>query len=214
MFWVTNKTTGAADPRAKHGGKTLVGQTGLMEPFYGVERAMAHSRDAVRDSTVTPAAGAGTEAFSAFMQDAEPRLRRALVAHYGPDVGRDAAAEALAYAWMHWGRVREMVNPVGYVFRIGQNQAKRRLKATRRREVALPIDPPADTAEPWCEPGLGRALRRLSAQQRGAVILVKGYGWTYEEAARAMQVRRSTVEKHVTRGMAKLRRSLGVPDAA
>ncbi len=42
------------------------------------------------------------DTFEAFVRDAEPRLRRALVAAYGPEQGRDAAAEALAYAWEHW----------------------------------------------------------------------------------------------------------------
>ena len=36
--------------------------------------------------------------FEAFVRSAEPRLRRALVAAYGFEDGRDAAAEALAYA--------------------------------------------------------------------------------------------------------------------
>jgi hypothetical protein len=40
--------------------------------------------------------------FEAFVADAEPRLRHALVAAYGFEEGRDAAAEALAYAWEHW----------------------------------------------------------------------------------------------------------------
>ena len=38
-------------------------------------------------------------AFTAFVTQIEPRLRIALMAAYGTDRGRDAAAEALAYAW-------------------------------------------------------------------------------------------------------------------
>ncbi len=52
-------------------------------------------------------------AFEAFFRDTEPKLRRALVATYGPDQGRDAAAEALAYAWEHWERLSKMANPAG-----------------------------------------------------------------------------------------------------
>ena len=171
-------------------------------------------RDVDRATATATAAGTAREAFATFMTEAEPRVRRALVAHYGPEVGRDAAAEALAYGWMHWDRVGGMDNPAGYLFRVGQNHAKRRVKARSGHEVALPIDPPGNNPEPWFEPALDGALRRLSAHQRGAVLLVKGFGWTYEEAAQAMQVRRSTVEKHVARGMAKLRQSLGVQDVA
>jgi hypothetical protein len=39
--------------------------------------------------------------FAAFFAETEPRLRRAFVAAYGPERGREAAAEALAYAWQH-----------------------------------------------------------------------------------------------------------------
>ena len=186
----------------------------VLEPLYGVKNTTADGRDIARAAATATAAGPASKAFATFMIEAEPRLRRALVAHYGPEVGRDAAADALAHGWMRWDRVGEMDNPVGYLFRVGQNHAKRRLKARSGHEVALRVDPPGDNPEPWFEPALDGALHRLSAQQRGAVLLVKGFGWTYEEAAQAMQVRRSTVEKHVARGMAKLRRSLGVQDVA
>jgi hypothetical protein len=33
-----------------------------------------------------------------------PRLRAGLVAAYGPEVGIEAASEALAYGWEHWHR--------------------------------------------------------------------------------------------------------------
>ena len=39
------------------------------------------------------------EAFTEFVQSVEPRLRLALMAGYGPERGREATAEALAYAW-------------------------------------------------------------------------------------------------------------------
>jgi DNA-directed RNA polymerase specialized sigma24 family protein len=43
-----------------------------------------------------------TVAFSQFVTEVEPRLRRALVALRGAEAGRDATAEALAWAWEHW----------------------------------------------------------------------------------------------------------------
>ncbi len=58
-------------------------------------------------------------AFSEFMIQAEPQLRRALVASFGADAGRDATADALAWGWEHWDRLREMTNPTGYLFRVG-----------------------------------------------------------------------------------------------
>ena len=66
----------------------------------------------------------GPEGFAAFFAVAEPRLRRALVAAYGADRGGDATSEALVYGWQHWDRVREMANPVGYLYRVGQSLSK------------------------------------------------------------------------------------------
>ena len=39
------------------------------------------------------------DAFAAFFEAHEPVVRRLLVAGLGPEVGRDAAAEAFAWAW-------------------------------------------------------------------------------------------------------------------
>lgn len=64
-------------------------------------------------------------AFTVFVTETEPRLRHALVARFGPDSGRDATAEALAYGWEHWAKVRAMANPAGYLFRVGQTHARR-----------------------------------------------------------------------------------------
>jgi len=51
---------------------------------------------------VIPDAGPQRAAeFEGFVRESEPRLRRALVAAYGFEEGRDATAEALAYGWEH-----------------------------------------------------------------------------------------------------------------
>jgi hypothetical protein len=39
------------------------------------------------------------QTFAEFHGGAEPRLRRALIARHGGEVGREATAEALAYRW-------------------------------------------------------------------------------------------------------------------
>ena len=49
--------------------------------------------------------------FDDFVADVEPRLRRALVAAYGPEAGREATADALAWAWQHWDRLRGWTTP-------------------------------------------------------------------------------------------------------
>ena len=144
-------------------------------------------------------------AFTEFVNGVEPRLRHALVARFGPDRGRDAVADALAYAWEHWDRVGGMTNPAGYLYRVGQHKM---ISALRRRHGQLPRPPDQDP--PWIEPALPDCLQQLSANQRTAVLLVKGYGYTYREVAELLDVGISTVQQHVERALGKLRSGLGV----
>ena len=143
------------------------------------------------------------DAFTEFVRANEPRLRIALMAACGTERGREATAEALAYAWEHWERIRSMERPVGYLCRVGQSKSRSRLRP--RLESASRM-----TNEPWVEPELPTALHRLSRKQRSAVVLVHGYGWTQREAAEVMHVSEATVRTHLHRGLAKLRASLGV----
>jgi DNA-directed RNA polymerase specialized sigma24 family protein len=146
-------------------------------------------------------AGVETE-FQAFMETAEPRLRRALVAAYGHERGREATAEALAYGWERWARVQTMENPVGYLFRVGQSRTRPR----KQRAVFVRNE----HAEPHVEPGLAPALAELSERQRLAVVLVHGYGWTLREVGDLTGTQVTTVQNHLERGLARLRRALEV----
>ena len=143
-------------------------------------------------------------AFSEFFSETEPILRHALVASCGLEVGREAAADAFEYAWRHWDRVSSMEHPVGYLFRVGRSAAKK----YRKKPVAT--EPQVDASLPWVEPGLVPELRRLSDRQRTAVVLRHSFGCTYEEISRVMGVTVPTVQKHVERALARLRRTLEV----
>lgn len=145
--------------------------------------------------------GADDDEFATFMRDAEPRLRRALVAAYGSQRGRDATAEGLAWGWEHWADVREMQNPVGYLYRVGRSRTR-----DRRRPIVFGR---ADTPEPWVEPRLAEALASLSERQRLAVVLVHGYGWTMAEFAELTGIRVTSVQNHLDRGLRRLRAALG-----
>ncbi len=143
------------------------------------------------------------EAFTEFVRSHEPKLRIALMAAYGPDRGREATAEAFAYAWEHWEKVRDMDAPVGYLYRVGQSKSRPRL-------TPRPDPMARERAEPWVEPALPTALGRLSRNQRMAVVLVHGYGWRQQEAADVMSVSEATVRTHLRRGLSHLRSTLGV----
>lgn len=51
-------------------------------------------------------------------------MRHALVAAYGFEEGMEADAEALAWAWEHWERLRDVANRPGYRFRIAQGRRR------------------------------------------------------------------------------------------
>jgi len=144
------------------------------------------------------------EAFEVFVIDVEPRLSHALAAAYGVEVGAETAADALAYAWEHWEKLQPMENPVGYLYRVGQSNARR----YRRPLRLFPEVPP--TGFPDVEPGLPDALNRLSPKQRTAVVLVHGLQWSEREAAQVLGISRASVRTHLNRGLSRLRAEMGV----
>ena len=148
--------------------------------------------------------GASAET-SKLLIDIEPRLRRALVARYGVDIGVEAAADAIAWGCEHADRLVEIDNPSGYLYRVGQSAARRQLRAGRAQlrfpaeEIRAETELPGDVFE---------ELKRLKPEQRVAVLLVHGYGFTYREVAEVLSVSEAAVTNHVHRGMKRLRRRL------
>jgi DNA-directed RNA polymerase specialized sigma24 family protein len=147
-----------------------------------------------------------TQEFQLFVLRVEPNLRRALLAKYGIDRGREATAEALAWAWEHWSRMKRMKNPTGYLVRVGQSHSRTRM--TR------PVFVRSEWHDPLVEPALGKALEELSEAQRTAVVLVHGYEWTLREVAELNGTKVTTVQTHLDRGLHKLRAALEVQDHA
>lgn len=147
------------------------------------------------------------DTYTEFIRRAERRLRDALVAALGVEVGREATQEALIYAWENWDRVSAMDYPAAYLYRVGRSKARR----YRRKPRTYP-EPPAGHV-PLVEPGLAPAIAKLSEKQRVAVLLIHGFEWTQAEVAAFLGVAQGTVQKHVERGMARLRAALEVDHA-
>jgi RNA polymerase sigma factor (sigma-70 family) len=143
--------------------------------------------------------------FAEFFRDAEPRIRHALVSAFGPETGRESAADAIAYGWERWDAVSAMDNAVGYLYVYGRGRALDRL---RRRRVRF--EPPSLVSIPEVEPGLGEALAALPERQRVTVMLLHCFDWSMSEVADLLGISKSTVQNHAERGLGRLRRSLGV----
>jgi RNA polymerase sigma factor (sigma-70 family) len=66
-----------------------------------------------------------------------------------------------------------------------------------------------ETTEHDFEPKLPDALRKLSEQQRLAVVLVHAYSWRVTEVAELLGVKPNTIQNHLARGLRRLRKSIG-----
>jgi RNA polymerase sigma-70 factor (ECF subfamily) len=143
------------------------------------------------------------ESFTSFFTSVEPKLRHALIAAWGLEIGEDATADALTYAWEHWTKVEKMDNPAGYLYRVGRSSAKR----YQRHPIGM--DRP-EAIPPRYEPSLDGALDLLTERQRAAVVLRHSFGWTHAEIGRFIGVSVPTVQKHIERGLTKLRTAMKV----
>lgn len=144
------------------------------------------------------------ERFEDFVAEVEPRLRRAMVALVDLDRARDAVAEALAWAWENWSTVETLVNPAGYLYRVARSQVRVRPLRRVRHVIA------DDARLPDVEPELPAALAALPRRQREVVWLVYACEWSYAEVGEALGIGRSAVGTHASRGLAALRKKIGV----
>ena len=140
-----------------------------------------------------------------------PGLQRALVASFGPEVGGEATVDALAWAWTRPRRALGLSNPGGYLYRVGTSFARRSIRRSAKQREHDQLAALTDRSVPYVrEPGLTPALANLSPQQRGAVVLVHGYGLTLAHAAGSLGCSVSSLRNHLARGMTRLRTELGV----
>jgi RNA polymerase sigma factor (sigma-70 family) len=123
----------------------------------------------------------------------------------------DAAVEALARAYVEWGRVALLSYRDAWVLRVTANVAYDQVRKAGR-ELSASASPPSprDAIETaTLRVTLVPALRKLSRRQRDAVLLSYIVGLTNEEVALALGCTVGTVKVHVHRGIARLRRELG-----
>lgn len=167
-------------------------------PLLGV---VATENEPVSGADVDPNDDDG---FALFVESHGERLRCVLVAGYGVETGNDISAEALAYAFEHWDRIRHMSNPIGYLYRVAQSSSRRYRRWSRRPLMPVQVSHTAETADP----DLGAALAGLTKNQRMCVVMVHVYDWTYQQTADALNLPITSVRNHVHRGLASLRKTL------
>jgi RNA polymerase sigma-70 factor (sigma-E family) len=120
----------------------------------------------------------------------------------------DIAIEALGRAFAQWDRVREMDHAQAWVMRVTTNLV---IGQARRRKVELPSEPPQpDVADVVAlRLALLATMRKLPRRQREAVALRYLVDLPEIEVAAAMGVTAGSVKKHLSRGLAAMRGTLG-----
>jgi len=143
-------------------------------------------------------------------------LRTACLVTGDSHLGEDLAQTALAKAYGSWGKVREADHPVAYVRRLMINAHLswlRRLTNTERPMERFPDAGAGDHQSAHAETDeMRRALLTLSPRVRTAVVLRFFDDLSEADTAALMGCSRSTVNNHVTRGLAALRAVLTPAD--
>ena len=153
----------------------------------------------------TPTSGApGT--FDELIDSVRGRLLPVLWSKWGIEVGSDICAEVEEFAWTNRDRLLTMSNPLGYLYRVSQSRARRYSRWHRQSTFPSRL-PEVAHEDPQLQETL-RALSGLNPDQRASVLLVHGFGWSYDDVASLLGVSRSAVTNHVHRGLTRLRAAI------
>lgn len=120
-----------------------------------------------------------------------------------PDLGQEAAQEAMVRACERWDTVSEHANPMGWCYRVGMNWATSRWRKLRR-ETGLRDGHLATMVGGEITLGndaLQHALLKLPVDQRSVVVLRYWMGWKNEEIATALDIPPGTVSSRMSRAL-------------
>lgn len=155
-----------------------------------------------------------TVALEAFYRSVGPRLHGFLSAQYGQHVAEELTQETLARACSHWAMVRDLENPAAWAYRVAFNLASSRLRRllAERRALAR-LAPELQEGQQGIEQdevlAVRAAVRRLSRQQRAAVLLRYYADLSVAETAQVMGCREGTVKSHTRDALRTLRTRIG-----
>jgi len=152
-----------------------------------------------------------SEAFVLFYKNNSGPVFRALLAGtLNRAAAEDAAAEAFARAFLGWQRVADHPNPRAWVLRVAWNYYQSSWRTWEGRWVAdPPVAPTPPAADPWIDPDLVAAIRRLPPGQREVLVLVALGELTPTETAEVLGKAVGTVRGQLSRARVALRQALG-----
>ena len=167
----------------------------------------AAGRAATGDPDVVEVTPLRTDDFREFCARTHPTMARALgLALDDAELGRDAAAEGLTRAWARWPTVSTMENPAGWVYRVGLNWARSRLRK-RRREITTAFPPELARSSGSIDrydDTVAVALARLSPEHRSVVVARYYLDWSEATTAASLGVPPGTVKSRLSRALDQL----------
>lgn len=158
---------------------------------------------------------ADTRAFEMLVRRHQGLVRAQLRRLLGDDpaTADDLAQEAFALAWRKLAQFRGESRFSTWIYRIAYSCFLQFLRSRSGREPTLPFDPEQEGSDANEGPldlrmDLTSAMRRLSGNQRAALLYCVQLGLSHEEAAEVLDMPLGTVKTHCLRGKAKLRELL------
>jgi RNA polymerase sigma factor (sigma-70 family) len=119
----------------------------------------------------------------------------------------ELAQEAMARAYERWDRVRTMESPTAYVYRVGVNLNRQRVRhlAVRARRLLTITGQPNSQQSLGVQAEIAEAIASLSKGQREAFLLVEWLGLSAEDAGRILRIEPASVRSRVHRARTGLR---------
>jgi RNA polymerase sigma-70 factor (sigma-E family) len=159
--------------------------------------------------------------FTEFVREASPRLlRTAFLLTGGQHIAEDLVQEALERACRRWRRIAAAEQPEAYVRRIVVNLANDRWRKLGRSPENLRAELP-EVAEPRDHFGqlemrgqLITLLETLPIRMRTIIVLRYFHDMDDAEIADVLGVTPATVRSQISRGLARLREVVAVPQSA
>jgi RNA polymerase sigma-70 factor (ECF subfamily) len=122
------------------------------------------------------------------------------------ELAQEATDEAMARAFQRWDAIGGYDNPGGWVYRVGLNWARSRI---RRLSRALPFRERNEVADPpIADPALRHALAELPTELRSVVVCRLLLDWSVGTTAEALELKPGTVKSRLHRALHALETTL------
>ncbi|MBI5090136.1 MAG: RNA polymerase sigma factor [Actinobacteria bacterium] len=143
--------------------------------------------------------------FEDFYRTERSSIGRALaVTLRDPVLASEAIDEAMARAYQHWGRVAQLDNPGGWVYRVGLNWSRSVVRRLVRPAPIWMTGPDSIPAPTIADPAIDRALEHLTVDQRAVVVCRLLLNLSEAQTADALGIKPGTVKSRLHRALERL----------